>query len=376
MELNDYKQIVVNGELITRETLSSMCAEEFAGNSAIMRDLYSFLQEWFNDEIFVMVQTSGSTGEPKQMKASKQQMINSAKITCCFLNLKKGDTALHCMPLRYIAGKMMVVRAIVAGLNLIVVEPCGHPLKDWKGKLDFAAMIPLQVANSLSVRCEKDALEAIENLIIGGGSIDAGLEEELITLHGNIYSTYGMTETLSHVALRRINGIEHSDYYTPLSSVSMSLSNEGTLIIDAPQVCDKLLVTNDIAVMLPNGKFKIVGRKDNIINSGGVKIQTERVEEKLKGKIDVPYAVTSVLHKLLGEAVVLVLEYENGNSSTAREDEIFEKGIIGVCNKVLERFERPKRIIYVNKLPLTETGKINRAALKLMAVKIVGEALV
>lgn len=371
MKQNDYNQIVVNGGIITREMLSTLGADEFAGNSAIMRDLYCFLQEWFNDETFVTVYTSGSTGEPKQMKTSKRQMINSANITCCFLNLKKGDTALLCMPLRYIAGKMMVVRAIVAGLKLNVVEPCGHPLKDWKGKLDFAAMIPLQVANSLSVRCEKDALEKIENLIIGGGAIDAGLEKELIMLHGNIYSTYGMTETLSHVALRRINGTERSDYYTPLASVSMSLSNEGTLIIDAPQVCDKMLVTNDIAVMLSNGKFKIVGRKDNIINSGGVKIQTERVEEKLKGKIDVPYAVTSVPHKLLGEAGVLVLESEKWSGSVSVTDENLQRGIVDLCNEFLERFERPKRIIYVNKLPHTETGKINRAALKMLALEVV-----
>ncbi len=347
----------MNGKLVTKELLSKMNEEEFACGSAIMADLYNFLKEWFNDKSFIMVQTSGSTGKPKSMKANKQQMINSASITCGYLGLKRGDSALICMPLKYIAGKMMVVRAIVAEFNLIAVEPCSHPLKGIESHIDFAAMVPMQVICSLNVPQEKRTLAKISNLIIGGGAIDAELEKDIKQLSGKIYSTYGMTETLSHIALRRLNGAGSSEFYTPFPSVALSLSKDGTLVIDAPLVCDNQLVTNDIAELSPNGQFKIVGRKDNTINSGGIKIQAETVEAKLSTRINIPFAITSIPDKTLGEAVVLVIE-QRDNCSHLSVPEI-EK----ICNEVLDKYERPKRIIYVKKLPLTETGKICRAEL-------------
>ena len=355
---NKYNSLFVNGRLVTKELLSKMRVDEFACGSAIMADLYSFLVEWFDDRSYVMVQTSGSTGEPKGMKANKQQMINSASITCSYLGLKHGDSALLCMSLKYIAGKMMVVRAMVARLDLFVVEPSSHPLKDCNTKIDFAAMVPMQVVCSLSVPQEKESLAKISNLIIGGGAVDTELEKYLKDFPCNIYSTYGMTETLSHIALRKLNGDGKSEYYTPFSTVSLSLSKENTLIIEAPLMSDKQLVTNDIAELLPNGQFKIVGRKDNTINSGGIKIQAETVEAKLSTRINLPFAIASIPDKTLGEAVVLVIEQsDNCNHLSVPE-------IKKICKEILGKYECPKRIIYVNKLPLTETGKICRAELK------------
>lgn len=354
---NKYSSLLVNGNLVTKELLSKMNEEEFACGSAIMADLYNFLKEWFNDKSFIMVQTSGSTGKPKSMKANKQQMINSASITCSYLGLKRGDSALLCMPLKYIAGKMMVVRAIVAEFNLMAVEPCSHPLKGIESHIDFAAMVPMQVICSLGVPQEKEALAKLSNLIIGGGIIDTELAKSLEDLPGNIYSTYGMTETLSHIALRKLNGDDKSEYYTPFPTVSLSLSKENTLIVDAPLVCDNQLFTNDIAELLPNGQFRIIGRKDNTINSGGIKIQAETVEAKLSTRINVPFAITSIPDKTLGEAVALVIEQKDDCNHLSEPE--FER----VCNEVLDKYERPKRIIYVKKLPLTETGKICRAEL-------------
>ena len=361
MAQNKYTSLFVNGKLLTKDLLSNMEAAEFACSSTIMTDLYNFLMEWYNDKDYVIVQTSGSTGEPKRMKANKQQMINSASITCRHLGLKQGDSALLCMPIKYIAGKMMVVRAIVWGLNLIAVEPSVHPLKNCNEKIDFAAMTPMQVIYSLNVPQEKRTLAKISNLIIGGGAIDAELEEDIKQLPGKIYSTYGMTETLSHIALRRLNGAGSDEFYTPFPSVALSLSKEGTLIIDAPLVCNNQLVTNDIAELLPNGKFKIVGRKDNTINSGGIKVQPEKIEAMLRPIINASFAITSIPDKILGEAVALVIEKRDKYSILSLPE--IEK----ICNKILDRYERPKRIIYVSELPLTETGKINRAALILMA---------
>lgn len=173
----------------------------------IQEDLQAFLAEWHDPSPFLEVQTSGSTGTPKRMRVRKDRMLNSARLTYDYLGLKKGDKALLCMPLRYIAGKMMVVRSLYAGLDLEVCEPSGHPLADWGDTpLRFAAMIPLQVYNTLRVPEERKRLEQTDILIIGGGAIDAALEQEIRQMPNTVYSTYGMTETLSHIALRRLNG--------------------------------------------------------------------------------------------------------------------------------------------------------------------------
>ena len=197
-------------------------------------DLQQFLAEWHSDSPFVKVHTSGSTGAPKPMLVEKQRMEASARITCRFLGLKPGDSALLCLPLDYIAGKMMVVRALTCGLRLITVEPCGCP--SWEGNVDFAAMVPMQVYHLLQTNEGRERLMQIRHLIIGGGAIDDALADALVGLPNQIYSTYGMTETLSHIALRRLNGPDCSDWYTPFEGVTISLTAEGCLVIDAPAV--------------------------------------------------------------------------------------------------------------------------------------------
>lgn len=215
--------------------------------STINCQLSEFISDWKSPSPYLEVQTSGSTGVPKRITVRKEQMVNSARLTCDYLGLRQRDKALLCMPLRYIAGKMMVVRSLVAGLDLIVREPSGHPMADIDMPLRFAAMIPLQVYNTLQVPEERERLCQTEILIIGGGSIDRELEAQIQELPICVYSTYGMTETLSHIALRRLNGPEASSYYTPFPSVKLSLSADGTLVIDAPLVADETLVTNDVA---------------------------------------------------------------------------------------------------------------------------------
>ena len=184
------------------------------GKDSFMADLSDFLSEWFNGKDTITVYSSGSTGAPKEMQVEKQRMMNSAVMTVSFLDLYRNDTALLCMPLRYIAGKMVVVRALVAGLNLIVVEPCGHPMSKVKEAPAFAALIPMQVYNSMQNTEEKEKLMGIKQLIIGGGPVDEALSKELCDFPNKVWSTYGMTETLSHIALRRLNGKEASEWYT------------------------------------------------------------------------------------------------------------------------------------------------------------------
>ena len=353
--------------------------------------LEDFLSEWNNDSDRVLVHTSGSTGKPKPMMVEKKRMLNSARITCDFLGLKPGDSALLCMSLDYIAGKMVVVRSIERHLHLISVSPSGHPLKDIdlkdangkdvNGEITFAAMVPMQVYNTLQVPEERERLTHIRHLIIGGGAIDASLEKELRSLPGNIaiWSTYGMTETLSHIALRRINGAEASEWYQPFDSVKISQTEEGCLVIDAPQVCAETLVTNDIVEIEPyiynkvekdevveKLRFRIKGRKDNVICSGGIKIQIEEVEALLKPYLEKPFMLAKKKDEKFGEIAVLLTEDEDLKKVEATIRRLLS-GKSDDSNKSSEskshKYWIPREYLHVDHLPLTETGKPKRCCL-------------
>jgi O-succinylbenzoic acid--CoA ligase len=260
------------------------------------------------------------------------------------------------MPLQYIAGKMVVVRSLVAGLKLIPVAPSGHPLKDLKEAPTFAAMIPMQVFNTLQVPEERDILMNIKHLIIGGGAIDEALANDLKSFPNHVWSTYGMTETLSHIALRKLNGQDASDWYTPFDNVRIRLSEEGTLIIHAPNVCAEELTTNDIAEINGEGKFRILGRKDNTINSGGVKIQIEQVEGLLKKYLDIPFQITARKDAKFGEIVVLIYN-KVGNEANIRQ----------ICEDTLPTYWVPKAYIPIDELPMTGTGKPDRFSARRIA---------
>ena len=349
-----------DGTVCNAGNIQDLMAKLPADAPEIRRDLYKFLVDWFNESPYITVHTSGSTGTPKEFTVRKEQMMQSAALTCSFLHLQKGDNALLCMPLQYIAGKMVVVRALVAGLNLILRTPSGHPLADVTLPLRFAAMIPLQVYNTLQVAEEKERLCQTEILIIGGGAIHKELEDEIRQLPNEIYSTYGMTETLSHIALRKLNGSDASSAYTPFPSVKLSLSPEETLIIQAPLVCDDTLETNDIAQIHPDGTFTILGRKDNIVNTGGIKVQIECVEETLRSIISTTFAITTVPHPGLGEAIVLLVE------KTADTEKLPDQ-----IASLLPKYQQPKYIREVDAIPLTGSGKTDRKACRLLAAKLI-----
>ena len=344
-----------------------------------MMTLKDFLSSWHNGEERLTVHTSGSTGAPKALLVEKRRMAASARITCDFLGLEPGDKALLCLPLDYIAGKMMVVRALTRGLRLLAVTPSGHPLKDidtiddssWcdltaatpsghplreidteEGGIwcDLAAMVPMQVHHSLQTAEEKAKLWGIRHLIIGGGAIDDNLEKQLKDHPHAVWSTYGMTETLSHIALRRLNGPEASSWYTPFEGVGIRQNEDGCLVIDAPEVAESPLVTHDIVEIAADGRrFKVLGRKDNVICSGGIKIQIEEVERLLRPHLTAPFLVSKRPDKVLGEAVALLTE---ATDLAAIEE---------ICRTVLPPYWRPRHYQHTRHLPLTETGKPARA---------------
>jgi len=331
-----------------------------------------FIRNWNDSSDFITVKTSGSTGEPKTIEVRKEKMVNSANMTCDFLDIHEGDTALLCLSTDYIAGKMMVVRSIVRHLNMISVEPDGHPLKSFvKGgvnygkKIDFAAMVPLQVYNSLRNEEEKEILMSINVLIIGGGAIERKMTEDLQSMPNRIYSTYAMTETLSNIAMRKINGEDWSEWYRPFHGIHLSTNEEQQLIIDAPQICDTVLTTNDIAEIKKdesgNTIFRILGRKDNIICSGGIKIQAETMEELLRPHIDRKFIVTYHDDEKLGQAVVLMIEGEKYNIN-----------LKNIFSSILPKYWEPKHIIFVERIPMTANGKPARAEAVALAKKILG----
>lgn len=319
-----------------------------------------FLAQWNDDSPTMEVRTSGSTGTPKLIYIEKVRMRASARMTCDFLELKPADTALLCMPLDYIAGKMMVVRALERNLKLLSVEPSGHPLADNtlsnlnESIVHLAAMVPFQVWNTLQVPEERERLCHIKHLIIGGGAIPRELEQELRTLPINVWSSYGMTETLSHIALRRIS----EDYYSPLPGISLSQDQDDCLIINAPSLCAQTLYTNDIVRFHGKDHFQIIGRRDNTICSGGIKIQIEQVEAWLHSIGMDNIMITYREDKALGQALVYLTTDEINT-------DMLRKSV--PTDTPNSKFWLPRHIVKVPTLPLTPTGKPDRATAKQLA---------
>lgn len=323
---------------------------------AFLRAVELFKSEWESATPTMEVITSGSTGSPQLLRVEKSRMEASARRTLRFLGLQEGATALLCLPLKYIAGKMMVVRALVGKLRLLCVAPCSHPLRHVVVPPDFIALTPMQALASLRTEGERELLESARCVIIGGGAISPELQSAVRTCRGKVYSTYGMTETLSHIALRRLNGEHPAEGYTPLEGVALSLTSEECLVINAPEVCSERLVTRDRAQLHADGTFRLLGRIDNVVCSGGLKLQLEMLEEKLLG-LPFRFMLTAVPDAMLGEALVLLHE-----PTVIKVEKI--------CRQRLSRHEQPRHYFCVPHLPFTETGKAARAQAKSMAQRL------
>ena len=303
-----------------------------------------FLQQWLDENETVTVKTSGSTGKPKDIELFKFRMVNSAKATGIFFKLGENTSALLCLPSNYIAGKMMLVRAMVLGWDLHIVAPQKDALTQYDNDYDFVAMVPYQVEHSLN------ALHKVHKLIIGGGAISKELNNKLQNVDVEAFATYGMTETITHIAVRRINGLAESADYTALPNVKFTRDERGCLVINAQDISEETIITNDVVNLISPTSFEWLGRIDNVINSGGIKIYPEQIEEKLSSFIEVPFIITSEKDEQLGERMILIFE-NNGAHNTPNFSEAFS---------TLTTYERPKKIYTFSKFPFTETGKIMR----------------
>ncbi len=317
-----------------------------------------FVKEWFSESKTVKIQSSGSTGIPKIFEVEKIKMLNSAEMTCNFLGLNEGDVALICLPIEYISGKMMAVRSILRKLKLIIAEPSANPLQNINEKIDFCAMTPLQVENSL------DKLHLIKNLIIGGASVSETLKQKIsqtLTLSNSrtrIFETYGMSETLSHIALRQIFP-NQEDWFTVFEGVEISLDERNCLIIFAPKLNSEVLHTNDLVEINDEKQFRFLGRLDNVINSGGAKIFPEELEKIVKQHIPNEVVLIGVADEKLGQKLILIIE--------GTESQAINQKLSAINYK--KSFHKPKGIIFVNKIPRTPNGKVNRLELKKLLEK-------
>lgn len=311
----------------------------------------TFLLDWLNDSEYIIVKTSGSTGTPKKIRIKKEFMVNSALATGKFFDLPEKSTALHCLPATYIAGKMMLVRAMTLGWDLDTVPPKANALDQVFKIYDFCAMTPFQLDNSLS------RLHLLRKLIVGGGAVSSNLKKLVQGLDTKVYETYGMTETITHIAARRVNPKEqkeHSIPFTVLPDVSISKDERDCLIIEAPKLTEGKLVTNDVVELIDRKNFFLKGRYDNVINSGGLKLYPEQIEAKLESIIAHRFFVTSLPDDALGEKVILMVETDFSEEALrSLERDIKDSG-------VLNKYEIPKKIYLVEKFEETPNGKIHR----------------
>ncbi|WP_276392573.1 AMP-binding protein [Eudoraea chungangensis] len=306
-----------------------------------------FLLDWLSEEQSIRVSTSGSTGKPKLLDVEKEHMINSALATSEFLGLEAGDRALLCLSADYIAGKMMLVRSMTVGLDLDIVSPSKDPLEFVDKTYDFSAMVPLQAMASLS------KLTQIKKLLIGGAPINSGLKEAISnTGIQNCFETYGMTETISHIALKQVSNSNKSESPRPfvlLPHISIRTDERNCLIINAPTLSKETIITNDVVELVSEKEFYWLGRYDNLINSGGVKLLPEQIEAKLASVLEKPFFISSLPDEALGEKVILVIE--------GKEDDACNESM---ARAQLDRYEQPKEIVFLTYFKRSNNGKILR----------------
>lgn len=314
--------------------------------------IFQFLKIWLNNKETIAVHTSGSTGKPKSILLEKKLMQNSAKATGAYFSLPAKTKALLCLPIEYIAGKMMLVRALTLGWQLDYITPSSKPLENVSKSYDFSAMVPLQLENSL------DKINQIDALIVGGGAVSTTLQNKLQSIKTSVFATYGMTETITHVAVKQLNKLEKwqktnsgkKSFYQTLPDVYIYKDNRNCLVIDAPNVSNDIIFTNDVVQLISENKFEWLGRFDNVINSGGVKIHPEKIEEKLSKFIEKRFFVVGIKDDVLGEKLVLIVE---GKEENTLIDKVFN-------TRSLTKFEQPKALFFVSKFVETPTGKIQR----------------
>lgn len=347
------RNLTINNQPYTYKEILAFATEKIVSSSthAWEREVYRFIINWLSDNEYIQQYSSGTTGKTKEIKLPKKAMMHSALNTCRYLNLEKGQTALLCMAVDYIAGKMMVVRCFVGNLNLLLTEPRSMPDISAYPRIDFSSMVPLQLMNLTNCG---NTLDQVRKLIVGGSEISVELEKRVHELVTEVYATYGMAETSSHIALRRLNGPFPQNAYQALPGITLTTDERGCLIIEAEYLPQRV-VTNDLVALTEPGSFNWLGRYDNLINSGGVKIVPEEVEALVQSRTLLTCLAIGLPDERLGQKLVFVFENEQAPDSLPILKADFEN--------FLPRHWRPKEIYRVEHFPRNESLKVDRRKL-------------
>ena len=355
----NFRTLTINDKQFNAPELKTLCAYKL---KILKPDnweykFYRFVSEWLNDSAYITAHTSGTTGVPKKIKIRKEAMLRSAQMTNRFLKLRKGDTALLALSCDYIAGKMMVARSFAGSLNLIPVEPSANPLKfvSTKQKIAFASFVPLQVKAILK-NSSVGKFTGIRNVLIGGAPLTPELRKKFSHYRNNIFETYGMTETISHIALKRLSA-PASGWFKTLDAITVKKDKRDCLVLNVPFISKKSIITNDIVALQSSKHFKWLGRADNVINSGGVKLLPETLEEKIKPLMKRRFFLKGKKDSLLGEKSVLVIE---GSAFSPPALSALQKKL----HRHLHKYELPKEIVFIPKFRETASGKIIRSFTK------------
>ncbi len=345
---SDYTSITLNGTFLQGSEIENFCKEQ---NSDLFLQMASFINEWLSPDPYIKLQTSGSTGKPKSILIEKNKMLYSAARTAEYFNFKEEEKALLNLPINYIAGKMMIVRALLSGLNLICINPSQNPIASLQLdiEIDFAAMIPLQLQQAINM----PSLSQIKRILLGGGPVSSELEKEVQKINTEVYHGYGMTETLSHIALRSVNGKDASLSYKALNGITLGLDARNCMTITAPDLSDETLITNDVVSLTRVNEFIWKGRYDNVIISGGIKLFPEEIESKLQTLITNRFYIAGIKDVRWGQKLVLIIEGAP-----------FNKNTISSLNRSMEdmlaKYEVPKEIYFIDHFIEAGNGKIDR----------------
>lgn len=320
--------------------------ERLNKSESTFEECKQFIDEWNNEKDYIIQKTSGSTGKPKEIQIKKSQMIASAKATGEFFDMDNLNNVLLCISPSYIGGKMLIIRAISYNLDIICAPIDNNPLKNLNSNVDFVSMVPLQVKETLEKNPEK--FDLIKTVIIGGAPVQKDLTERLQDFETKFYSTYGMTETVSHIALKLLkNG---NKKFKAVGHTYFE-ENKGNLVINAPHLGIKSLKTNDVVELYDNKSFEWLGRSDFIINSGGVKVIPEKIEDELSGLLEPDtFLISSKKDKKLGERIILLTTYKDLDINNIKSYLLKKKF----------KYEIPKEIIVLRELIRLPNGKIDR----------------
>lgn len=312
--------------------------------NTIDENIFDLLKFWKSEKDIININTSGSTGNPKTITLTRKALINSAETTLKYFKLQNNSSFHCCLPTKYIGGKMMLIRALINKGKIILVKPSANPCLNLKEDIDFSAMTTMQAVNSMNNK----GFNKINQLIIGGGKISDNQVIEINKKTTHCFHTFGMTETASHIAVRDLRKFRINDSYQCLDHVDISTNTNGQLVIKSKQLNIKSITTNDVVYLTGNKQFKFIGRTDNIINTGGVKIHPEVLEKQLREMIlEEDFFIDKINDELLGEKIVLI-------AIKAINIKTIQKAINSISGY------KPKIIIQSEQFYFTGNNKIDR----------------